>query len=353
MERLKTRQINVGGVLVGGGAPVAVQSMCDTDTRDTAAVLAQIAELHTAGCDIIRVAVPDAESAEALRTITAESPIPVVADIHFDYKLALLSLKNGAAKIRINPGNIGNNARVREVAKACAERGVPIRIGVNSGSVKRGLLEKYGAREAMLMSGLEQAAELEDAGFHDIALSFKASNVPDTVAVNRLAAERCDYPLHIGVTGTGTNGIIKSAVGIGALLLDGIGDTVRVSLTAPVIWEVRAAIEMLKAVGLREAGIEIIACPTCARRKIDVAALAEKLEACLPPAPPLRNLKIAIMGCSVNGPGEARDADMGSAPDGHGQALLFRKGAVIGKIAESEIIDTLIKMIEEEKETHK
>jgi len=350
-----SRAVKIGNLTIGGGAPVTVQSMCDTDTRDTAATLAQIAELHTAGCDIVRVAVPDEESAEALSAISRKSPIPIVADIHFDYKLALLSLKNGAAKIRINPGNIGGKDRVREVAKACAELGVPIRIGVNGGSVKRGLIEKHGLREAMLMLGLEQAAMLEEIGFSNIALSFKASNVPDTVAVNRLAAGRCDYPLHIGVTETGTNGIIKSAVGIGALLLDGIGDTLRVSLTAPVVEEVRAAIDILKAVGLRKTGVEIISCPTCARRKIDVAALAEKLKSCLPPesAHSTPHIKIAIMGCSVNGPGEAREADMGAAPDGNGQALLFRKGEVLGKVAESEIIDTLIKMIEEEKETHK
>jgi (E)-4-hydroxy-3-methylbut-2-enyl-diphosphate synthase len=289
-----------------------------------------------------------------LRVIARESPIPVVADIHFDYRLAILAVRNGAAKIRINPGNIGNRDRVHEVAKACAEMNAPIRIGVNGGSVKRGLIEKYGLREAMLVSGLEQAEMLEEAGFSDIALSFKASNVPDTVAINREASKRCKYPLHIGVTETGTDGIIKSAAGIGALLLDGIGDTIRVSLTASPAEEVRAAISILKAVGLRQGGVEIISCPTCARRNIDVAALVKELETALPSHCSLLsvNCKLAVMGCAVNGPGEARDADLGVTPDGNGQALLFRKGIVTGTIAEDEIVDTLIEIIKE-MEKHK
>jgi (E)-4-hydroxy-3-methylbut-2-enyl-diphosphate synthase len=338
-----TRQVNAGGVLIGGGAPVTVQSMCDADTRDAAATLRQIKELHAAGCEIVRVAVPDMEAADALRDITGGSPIPVVACIHFDHKLAVRAAGNGAAKIRINPGNIGSKDRVREVVKACADRGLPIRIGVNSGSVKRGLIEKHGHREAMLRSGLEQADMLEDMGFHDICLSLKASNVPDTVAVNRLASQRCDLPLHIGVTEAGTSyhGVIKSAAGIGALLLDGIGDTIRVSLTAPPVEEVRAAIALLKAVGLRSGGVDIISCPACARRGIDVAALAHEVERRLSDitAP----IKIAVMGCVVNGPGEARDADIGVAPDGNGQAVWFRKGEVIGRIDEAEIADILTK----------
>jgi (E)-4-hydroxy-3-methylbut-2-enyl-diphosphate synthase len=350
--------------------------MCNADTRDPAAVLLQIRELYAAGCDIIRVAVPDTEAAEALRVITAESPIPVVADIHFDYRLALLAAENGAAKIRINPGNIGSRERVREVVKACTGRNLPIRIGVNGGSVKRGLIEKHGLREAMLISGLEQAAMLEEAGFYDIALSFKASNVPDTVAVNRMIAGRpraddefeiCGrltrrfgpagrWPLHIGVTEAGTSyhGIIKSAAGIGSLLLDGIGDTIRVSLTAPPAEEVRAGISLLKALGLRKGGVEIISCPTCARCGIDVAALAAELETALSNCQlSTVNCQLAIMGCTVNGPGEAREADAGVAPDGSGQALLFRKGEVTGKISESEIVDTLLKIIKEKKETHR
>jgi (E)-4-hydroxy-3-methylbut-2-enyl-diphosphate synthase len=357
-----TRQISAGGVLIGGGAPVTVQSMCDTDTRDAEATLSQIRDLHAAGCDLVRVAVPDADAAEALRDIVRGSPLPVVADIHFDYKLAVRAAENGAAKVRVNPGNIGSKERVREVARACGERKIPIRIGVNGGSVKRALIEKHGLREAMLRSGLEQAAILEDMGFTGICLSFKASGVADTVAVNRMAAERTDLPLHLGVTeaGTGYHGLIKSAAGIGALLLDGIGDTIRVSLTAPPVEEARAGIALLKAVGLRTGGVEIISCPTCARRGIDVAALARAAEERLSGirAP----LKVAVMGCAVNGPGEARDADIGVAgwrgarpnarlsglrDEGHspaheGDALLFRKGEAVRIIREDEILEALV-----------
>ncbi|MDR0325138.1 MAG: flavodoxin-dependent (E)-4-hydroxy-3-methylbut-2-enyl-diphosphate synthase [Oscillospiraceae bacterium] len=336
-----TRQINVGGVLVGGGAPVTVQSMCDTDTRDVAATLSQIRGLHAAGCEIVRVAVPDTVAADALREIVGGSPVPVVADIHFDYKLAVRAVENGVAKVRVNPGNIGSREKVREIVKACAERKVPIRVGVNGGSVKRELIERHGLWEAMLLSGLEQTEILEDMGFTDICLSFKASNVSDTVAVNRMAAERCGIPLHLGVTEAGTsyNGIIKSSAGIGALLLDGIGDTIRVSLAAPPAEEVRAAIALLKAVGLRKGGVEVVACPTCARRGFDVAAIAREAEARLSDiqAP----LKVAVMGCVVNGPGEARDADIGVAGGG-GQAVLFCKGEAVRKVAEAEILDVLV-----------
>ncbi|MCL1806472.1 MAG: flavodoxin-dependent (E)-4-hydroxy-3-methylbut-2-enyl-diphosphate synthase [Oscillospiraceae bacterium] len=343
-----TRQINVGGVLIGGGAPVTVQSMCDTDTRDVEATLAQIKRLHAAGCEIVRVAVPDTEAAEALARIVKGSPLPVVADVHFDHKLAVRAAENGAAKVRVNPGNIGSKERVREVVKTCSERKIPIRIGVNGGSVKRGLIEKHGLREAMLLSGLEQAATLEDMGFTDICLSFKASNVPDTVAVNRLAAAKTDIPLHIGVTETGTSyqGIIKSSAGIGALLLGGVGDTIRVSLTAPPEEEVRAALALLKAVGLRKGGIEVISCPTCARKGFDVYTVANQVEKRLSQLSTvncqLSTVKVAIMGCAVNGPGEAREADVGVAPDGNGQAVLFRKGEVMGSVNEAEIVDVLV-----------
>ncbi|MCL2002647.1 MAG: flavodoxin-dependent (E)-4-hydroxy-3-methylbut-2-enyl-diphosphate synthase [Oscillospiraceae bacterium] len=340
-----TRQINVGGVFIGGGAPVTVQSMCDTDTRDVSATLRQIQALAGAGCDVARVGIPDMDAADALKVIAAKSPIPVVADIHFDYKLAVRAAENGAAKIRVNPGNIGAKERVREVVKACAERKVPIRIGVNGGSVKRGLMERHGLREAMLLSGLEQAELLEDMGFTDICLSFKASNVPDTVAVNRMAAGKTDIPLHLGVTEAGTSyhGVIKSAAGIGALLLDGIGDTVRVSLTAPPVEEVRAAIALLKAVGLRKGGVEIISCPQCARSALNVTSLATELETQLSTINyQLSTIKLAVMGCVVNGPGEAREADAGVAPDGHGQAVLFRKGEIAGRIDESEIVAVLV-----------
>jgi (E)-4-hydroxy-3-methylbut-2-enyl-diphosphate synthase len=321
--------------------------MCNTDTRDAGATLAQIGGLHAAGCDIVRVAVPDLQAAHALKQITAASPIPVVACIHFDYTLAIRAVENGVAKVRVNPGNIGSRERVREVVKACSERNIPIRIGVNGGSVKRGLIQKHGLREAMLLSGLEQAHMLEDMGFSDICLSFKASGVPDTVAVNRLAAQRCTYPLHIGVTEAGTSytGIIKSAAGIGALLLGGIGDTIRFSLTAPPEEEVRAALALLKAVGLRTGGVEVISCPTCARSGIDVAAIAREIESRLPPDGGDKPFKLAVMGCVVNGPGEARDADAGVAPDGKGKALLFRKGEAVGEIAEADIADVLLKEI--------
>lgn len=358
-----TRQINVGGVLIGGGAPVTVQSMCDTDTRDVNATLAQIRTLAEAGCEIVRVGVPDADAADALGAIVKGSPVPVVADIHFDYKLALRAVENGVAKVRVNPGNIGSPDKVREVVRACKERSVPIRVGVNAGSVKPELLQRLGIREAMLQSGLDQLHMLEDMGFSDLCISFKASNVPDTVAVNRLAAKRTNVPLHIGVTETGTSymGLIKSAAGIGALLLDSIGDTIRVSLTAPPVEEVRAGIALLRAIGLRKDGVELIACPTCARHGIDVVSIAREVEERLSD---IRTpLKVAVMGCTVNGPGEAREADIGVAGGGHrpplcpdqasansgcearsplGQAVLFRKGEVVRKIREDEIVDVLV-----------
>ncbi|MDR1669983.1 MAG: flavodoxin-dependent (E)-4-hydroxy-3-methylbut-2-enyl-diphosphate synthase [Oscillospiraceae bacterium] len=336
-----TNQINAGGVPIGGGAPVTVQSMCDTDTRDAGATLAQIRALSDAGCELVRVAVPDEDAAAALKVITGASPIPVVADIHFDYKLAVAAAQNGAAKVRVNPGNIGSREKVREVVKACADRGIPIRVGVNGGSVKRELLAKLGLREAMLRSGLEQAETLEELGFGDICLSFKASGTADTVAVNRMAVSSPGWrwPLHLGVTETGTNGLIKSAAGIGALLLDGIGDTIRVSLTAPPTDEVAAGIALLKAVGKRKGGVEIISCPTCARRGIDVVSLAREVEAELSDiqAP----LKVAVMGCAVNGPGEAREADVGVAGGLDGFAVLFRSGEAVRKVRERDIVHVL------------
>ena len=338
-----TRQVKVGNVLVGGGAPVSVQSMCSTDTRDIPATLTQLRALHDAGCEIARVAVPDGQAAQALGKLCKESPLPLVADIHFDYKLAIQAANAGAAKIRVNPGNIGSREKVRAVADACRERGIPIRIGVNGGSVDRELLARYGLVEAMTRSALEQLGTLEEMGFTDVCLSLKASNVRDTIAATRAVAAQTDAPLHLGVTEAGTSyhGVIKSAAGIGALLLDGIGDTIRVSLTAPPVEEVRAAIALLKAVGLRSGGVDIISCPACARRGIDVAALAHEVERRLSDitAP----IKIAVMGCVVNGPGEARDADIGVAPDGNGQAVWFRKGEVIGRIDEAEIADILTK----------
>ncbi|MCD8255506.1 MAG: flavodoxin-dependent (E)-4-hydroxy-3-methylbut-2-enyl-diphosphate synthase [Oscillospiraceae bacterium] len=349
MERLRTRRISVGGVPVGGGAPVSVQSMCSTPTRDAEATLAQIDRLAAAGCDIVRVAVPDEEAARALERICAESPLPVVADIHFDYRLALASAKAGAAKIRINPGNIGGEDNVRAVAEECGARGLPIRIGVNSGSIEKRLLERYGGPtpEAMVESAAGQLALLECFGFRDVCVSLKASDVPTTVAAYRMASERFDCPLHLGVTEAGTsyNGVVASAVGIGTLLCEGLGDTLRVSLTAPPEEEVRAGIAILKAAGLRRGGVHIVSCPTCGRTQIDLISLATEVENRL--AGLDAELTVAVMGCIVNGPGEAREADYGIA-GGRGEGVLFKKGRPIGKVTEAKLVDALCGMIEEE-----
>lgn len=348
MTREKTRRINIGGVAVGGGAEISVQSMCNTKTADAAATLAQIERLRDCGCDIVRVAVPDMESAGALSEICRRSPLPVVADIHFDHRLALEAVRAGCAKIRINPGNIGGGDNVRAVARACAERGVPIRIGINSGSLEKRLLDKYGSpcAEAMVESAERHAGLLEDCGFHDICLSLKASDVKTTVAAYRLAAQRFDYPLHIGVTEAGTayNGLVRSAVGIGTLLCEGIGDTVRVSLTADPDEEVRAGIAILKAAGLR-GGVRVVSCPTCGRTQVDLISLANEVERRLGGCK--RDITVAVMGCVVNGPGEAREADYGIA-GGRGEGVLFRRGETVGKAPEGELADRLIQMIESE-----
>ena len=339
----------VGGVPVGGGAPVTVQSMCNTPTSDADATLAQIRRLAAAGCDIIRVAVPDAAAADAMERICAESPLPVVADIHFDYRLALRCAAAGAAKIRINPGNIGASEHVRAVAEACGERGIPIRIGINAGSLEKRLLEKYGAptAEAMVESAADHAALLERFGFDDICLSLKASSVSLMLAAYRLAAERFSYPLHLGVTEAGTllQGTVQSAMGIGALLLDGIGDTIRVSLTADPEEEVRAGIAILKAANLR-GGVKLISCPTCGRTQIDLIAAASEVERRL--AACRRSITVAVMGCVVNGPGEARGADYGLA-GGKGEAALFRKGEIVRKVPESGMVDALMELIEQDR----
>ena len=349
MTRSETKQILVGGIPVGGGAPVTVQSMCNTKTSDAAATLAQIRRLAAAGCDIIRVAVPDTEAAQALREICAESPLPVVADIHFDYRLALAAAEAGVSKIRINPGNIGSADRVRAVAEACGNRGIPIRIGINSGSLEKRLLEKYGAptAEAMVESAAGHAALLEQFGFTDICLSLKSSNVPLTLAAYRLASERFPYPLHLGVTEAGTlrQGTIQSAAGIGAMLLEGIGDTIRVSLTADPVEEVSAGIAILKACGLRKSGVKVISCPTCGRTQIDLIAAANEVEQRL--ANCKRDITVAVMGCVVNGPGEAREADYGLA-GGRGEAALFKKGEIVGKVQEADMVNALMKLIEQD-----
>jgi len=346
-ERKKTRQVRVGDIYIGGGAPVSVQSMTKTDTRDIKATIEQISRLEDAGCDIVRVAVPDHEAAEALKTIKKAIRIPLVADIHFDYKLALECIANGADKIRLNPGNIGGRDRVRKVAEAAAQRGIPIRIGVNSGSLEKQILAKYGAvtAEGMVESALAHASMLEEFNFRDIVFSLKASSVPMMIAAYRLMAQKTDYPLHIGVTEAGTPfaGTVKSAAGIGCLLSEGIGDTIRVSLTGDPVEEVRVGIELLKALGMRKSGVELISCPTCGRTRIDLIRLANEVEQRL--AGCKKNIRVAVMGCAVNGPGEAREADIGIA-GGIGEALLFKKGEIIRKIPQDRIVDELMAEIE-------
>ena len=349
MTRNDTKRIYVGGIPVGGGAPVTVQSMCNTKTSDAGATLTQIRRLAAAGCDIIRVAVPDMDAAEALKKICADSPLPVVADIHFDYRLALAAAEAGVAKIRINPGNIGSADRVKAVAEACGARGIPIRIGINSGSLEKRLLEKYGAptAEAMVESAAGHAALLEQFGFTDICLSLKSSSVPLTLAAYRLASERFPYPLHLGVTEAGTlrQGTIQSAAGIGAMLLEGIGDTIRVSLTADPVEEVSAGIAILKACGVRGGGVKVISCPTCGRTQIDLIAAANEVEQRL--ANCKKDFTVAVMGCVVNGPGEAREADYGLA-GGRGEAALFKKGEIVGKVPEADMVNALLKLIEQD-----
>lgn len=338
-----TRQVSVGGVLIGGGSPVKVQSMNNTKTGDVKATLEQIRRFADAGCDITRVAVPDMEAAEALKQITKESPIPVVADIHFDYRLAIAAAENGAAKIRINPGNIGAGERINMVASVCRERGIPIRVGVNSGSVSRELVKEYGGvcAENMTRSALEAVKILEDADFGDIVISIKASDPKLTIDTYRRLSSLCDYPLHVGVTEAGTmrEGIIKSAVGIGALLAEGIGDTIRVSLTGDPVEEVYAGISILKALGLRKGGITFVSCPTCGRTEVPLIELASEIEERVRMLP--YDLKVAVMGCVVNGPGEGREADLGLA-GGKNEFLLFRKGEIIRKLPVETAVDEFV-----------
>lgn len=346
--RDKTKQLFVGGVAVGGGAPVTVQSMCTAKTADFAAVIDQIKALQTLGCDIIRVAVPDLDAAMAIGAIREGISIPLVADIHFDHRLALEAAAAGADAIRINPGNIGDADRVRQVAHACTQRGIPIRIGVNSGSCEKSALAKFGGPtpEALVESAAGEIEALHAFDFDDIALSVKASNAVDTVAAYRLAAARFDCPLHVGVTEAGTSytGLVNSAVGIGALLMEGIGDTIRVSLTADPAEEVKAGLAILKATGLRKGGVRFISCPTCGRTSIDLIGLAKAAEARFGALN--RELTIAVMGCEVNGPGEAREADFGVA-GGRGFGSLFARGRVVKtKIPESELLDELAALIE-------
>ena len=351
MKRENTKRINVGGVAVGGGAKVSVQSMCNTKTWDAEATAAQIREFAAAGCDIVRVAVPDMRSAQAISEIKERVDMPLVADIHFDYRLALEAAARGADKIRINPGNIGGEENVKAVAEACRARNIPIRIGVNAGSLEARLIEKYGhpCPEAMVESARGHIELLNKFGFDDICLSLKTSSVPLTIASYRMAAECFPYPLHLGVTETGTewNGTIQSAVGIGTLLCEGIGDTIRVSLTADPVREVAAGVAILKAAGLRSGGVKFVSCPTCGRTEIDLISLAKDVEARVKNID--RDITVAVMGCVVNGPGEAREADYGVA-GGKGKGILFKKGQVLGTYPYERLCDALIELIENDKE---
>lgn len=346
-KRKKTRMIHIGPVAIGGGAPISVQSMCNTKTTDTKATVAQIKALQAAGCDIVRLAVPDMQAAKNLHNIIAQVNVPLVADIHFDYKLALEAIEQGISALRLNPGNIGGEEKVKAVVKAAKGHNVPIRIGVNAGSLDKKILAKYGGvtPEALVESAMQHVKILEALDFHDMKISLKAHDVPLTLAAYRLMSETVDYPLHLGITEAGTvnTGIIKSAVGIGALLAEGIGDTFRISLTGDPVVEVKVANEILKSLGLKEYGPTLIACPTCGRTSIDLPAIAAKVEAKL--AAIKDSIDVAVMGCVVNGPGEARGADVGIA-GGNGEGLIFRKGEIIRKVPEAVLVDELFKEID-------
>jgi (E)-4-hydroxy-3-methylbut-2-enyl-diphosphate synthase len=348
IPRKKTRQITLGTVKIGGGAPVAVQSMCNTDTRDPKATLSQIDRLEQAGCEIVRLAVPDIDAAKSLRDIRKGTKLPLVADIHFDYRLALEAVRQGVDGLRINPGNIGGKEKVAEVVRACRDKGIPIRIGVNAGSLEKHLLEKSGhpTPEAIVESAFGHIRILEEMNFTDLKVSLKASDVMTTVAAYRLFSRKSDYPLHIGISEAGTlfSGTIKSSVGLGILLSEGIGDTMRVSLTADPVEEVRVAYEILKALKIRQRGVNIISCPTCGRTEIDIISLAQEVEKRL--ADIKEPLTVAVMGCVVNGPGEAREADVGIA-GGKGVGLLFKHGEIVRKFDEKELADVLVREVKE------
>ena len=342
-----TKQIKVGNVLVGGGAPVSIQSMCNTKTPDVEGSLSQLKALYTAGCEIARLTVPTLEAAEAFGKIAAQSPLPLVADIHFDYRCAIAAAEHGAAKIRINPGNIGGEDRVKAVVDCCKAHHIPIRVGVNGGSLEKELLEKYGhpTPEALVESAFGHIRLLEKYGFYDTCVSMKSSNVPLMMAAYRRFAEQSDYPLHVGVTETGTEymGTVKSAMGIGGLLCMGIGDTIRVSLTADPVREVVAAKAILKAAGLRKDGVNIVSCPTCGRTQIDLIGLAGRVEEALRDCK--KPLTVAVMGCVVNGPGEAREADVGIA-GGDGCGVIFVKGELKEKLPYDQLLPTLLRYVE-------
>ena len=346
-KRRPTRQIHVGKVAIGGGAPISVQSMTNTKTTDTEATVAQIRALQAAGCDIVRLAVPDMEAAKNLGNILRQVTVPLVADIHFDYKLALEAIHQGIHALRLNPGNIGGEEKVRAVVEAAKEAGIPIRIGVNAGSLDKKILKKYGGvtPEALVESAMEHVRILEALDFHDMKISLKAHDVPLTIAAYRLMSQTVDYPLHLGITEAGTvnTGIIKSAVGIGALLAEGIGDTFRISLTGDPVVEVRVANEILKSLGLKEYGPTLVACPTCGRTSIDLPAIAAQVEEKLRDIE--EPIEVAVMGCVVNGPGEARGA-VGIA-GGNGEGLIFRKGEIVRKVPEADLVNELFQEIDQ------
>ncbi len=348
ITRKKTKQLTLGSVTIGSGAPVVVQSMCNTDTRDAAKTLEQISCLEQAGCEVVRLAVPDADAAKAIGVIRKGTNIPLIADIHFDYRLALEAVKQGIDGLRINPGNIGGRGKVSEVVQACRDRRIPIRIGVNAGSLERQLLEKYGhpTPEAIVESAFGHIRILEDLNYSDLKVSLKASDVMTTVQAYRLFSGKSDYPLHIGISEAGTlfSGTIKSSVGLGILLAEGIGDTMRVSLTADPVEEVRAAWEILKSLKVRQRGVNIISCPTCGRTEIDIISLAREVERRL--AHIKEPITVAVMGCVVNGPGEAREAHVGIA-GGKGVGLLFKHGDIQKKFDEKELADVLVREVEE------
>ena len=350
IKRRNSIAVCVGDITIGGGAPVSIQSMTNTDTHDVEATYRQVAALEGAGCDIVRITAPDIESVSTFRALRQRGiTLPLVADIHFDYKIAIAAVEAGVSKIRINPGNIGSKEKCAEVVAACKERNIPIRIGVNSGSLEPRLLEKYGAptAEALAESALSHARILEELNFDKTVISVKASSVSKMIEANRILAEKTSYPLHLGLTeaGSGNRAIVKSSIGVGTLLAEGIGDTVRISLTDDPIEEIAAAKAILSALDLKEGGMDVVSCPTCGRTKIDLVSLSREFErAARLNGLDKKNIKVALMGCAVNGPGEAREADIGIA-GGKGEALLFKKGEIIRKIPEGEIISTLIEEI--------
>ena len=342
MERHKTREIRIGDRVIGGANPIAIQSMCNTKTENVAETVKQIHRLERAGCEIIRVAVPTMEAAKALREIKEQISIPLVADVHFDYRLAIAAMENGADKIRINPGNIGSIDRIRAVVETAKERNIPIRVGVNSGSLEKDLVEKYRGvtAEGLVESALDKVRLIEDMGYENLVISIKSSDVLMCVRAHELIAKQTDYPLHVGITesGTITSGNIKSAIGLGLILYQGIGDTIRVSLTGDPVEEIRSAKLILKTLGLRKGGVEVVSCPTCGRTQIDLISLANRVEEMVSDID--LDIKVAVMGCVVNGPGEAKEADIGIA-GGIGEGLIIKRGEVCKKVPESELLDAL------------